>query len=534
MPKRTHNSTYPEELRFNGTIYAGPTELYRLAKPTPSVSLETFFGRLRKHNKTGELDEVSIKESLYLTVEEYQQKHSIRKTWIDFEGKRIDLYCFYQNEQSRATVSYSAFYQRLKSFRKKETIDTEIMENALTFETSDWISFYGGGRHRKFIYMGELYPAHFGKKFHGISAFLKTIERYLEKGMVWSRIKAGWDIDSALSIPIDFKTERTGLIYKITRVGTGQIYIGLTLSSIDQRWNFHVYNAMKGSQTELAQAIQEDGPDGFIREILEDNIENPEKLKEREIYWVKNLGALGPNGLNIAKPGGIGGAHGVAVEWEGEKFQSITEASYVIGKRENLAPYTVESRLRSGRPLPKRQRKHSKHKDAGSNLFRRWLALKNRYPNNLSLEWRDDFDAFKSDVGQTFHKKLKLMRIDKTKPWGSQNWYWGSATQMIEATHGKSIKVYNVKYPSLKALADAFGIGYSTMKNRIREQGLTPEEAVERPLGKSSFKKAKSKVEIDNKSFRSKRQAILYISKKHGLTEGQAKYRFEKGEFSQK
>lgn len=482
MPKRAHNSTFPEELHFNGTIYAGPTELYRLAKSTPNVPLETFLGRLRKHNNIGEIDEVSISESLYLTVEEYQQKHRVRKTWIDVEGKRIDLYLFYQTEQSRATVPYSAFYQRLKSFRNKETIDTVLMKNALTFETSDWISFYGGGRHKSFIYEGEIYQEHYGKKFHGISAFLKTINRYNDKGVVWSRIKAGWNIDDSLSIPVDFNTERKGIIYKITRISTGQIYVGLSLSSIEQRWYFHISNAMRNSKTKLAQAIKDDGEDGFIRKVLEDNIKSQEKLSEREIYWGEKFDVLGPQGFNMAKLGGIGGAHGVAVEWKGERFQSITEASYVIGKRENLAPYTVESSLRSGKPLPKRQRKHSKHKDAGSILFRRWLALKNRYPYDLAPEWRDDYDVFKSDVGSSYRKESKLLRIDKTKPWGPCNWQWGSATQMVEATHGKKIVIYGVEYPSLKAASNAFGIRYSTLKYRINIQGLSPEEAVERPL----------------------------------------------------
>ena len=107
-------------------------------------------------------------------------------------------------------------------------------------------------------------------------------------------MKAGWKLDDALSIPTDFATVRQGRIYQITREKTGQVYVGLTHSSVEQRWAFHQSAALRGASTKLAIAIRSNGPEGFNLEILEDNIDNPEELKKREVYWVERKGALGP------------------------------------------------------------------------------------------------------------------------------------------------------------------------------------------------------------------------------------------------
>jgi len=278
-------------------------------------------------------------------------------------------------------------------------------------------------------------------------------------------------------------------------------------------------------------AIQADGPEGFTTEILEDGIENQDLLKQREIYWVDKFDALGPNGLNTAKPGNCGSNRGVTVKWEDETFRSINEAAHVLGKRLDLAPHVVERRLRSGKPLPIRARKRSDHPDAGSNLYRRWLALKKRHPGNIVPQWENDYDAFKSEVGPTFSKELRLIRVDDSKPWGPGNWKWASATEAVEAVHGGSISVHGVSYPSLAALANAYNIGVTTLRNRINIQGMSPDDAVDRQLGRTSYNKHGRKVYVDDKSFRSKRQAILYIAEKYNITEGQAKYRFEIGKF---
>lgn len=488
LTRRAHNSNFPEKLVLSGKSYQGPTELYRSVNPEPTIPMNTFMGRIRKLHLMDKLDEQLIVEALYMPVKEYMEKYSVRKSFVNVEGQEIELADYYKKHKEKADVDYPTFRSRLKHSKNSDALDSEILNHALILSYEEWISFYGGGRHRSFIYTGDLYPEYSGKRFHGISAFLRVIGNYSDKTKVWSRIKLGWEIDSALSIPVDFRTERFGRIYKVTRLSTGQIYIGLTFSSIEQRWSFHLSNARGNSEKKIAQAIRDDGPEGFHLEILEDNIDSPLKLKEREKYWVKKLDSRGHNGLNTAPAGGLGSSKGVPVIFEDESFESIKEAGYVLGKRNGIPSFTVERCIRKGLQLPKKTRKHSKHSEAGTNLFRRWLALKKRHENDIDSEWRDNYDIFKKDVGQKPSGKLRLIRINSEKPWGPGNCFWGNDTEFVQSIHGNSITAHGKSYPSIKALADAFGIGYSTLKNRISVQKLTPENAVDLPLGPTTGK----------------------------------------------
>jgi len=474
LTRRAHNSTFPEKLILSGKSYQGPTELYRSVRPEPIISMNTFMGRIRKLHLMDKLEEQFIKEALYMPIKEYMEKYSVRKSFVNVEGQEIELADYYKNHKEKANVDYPTFRSRLKNSKNINALDSAILFQALTLINEKWITFYGGGRHRPFVYVGDLYPQYLGKGFHGISAFLRVIGRYDDKSIIWSRIKLGWNIDSALEIPVDILKDHLGRIYKITRLSTEQVYVGLTKSSIKQRWSFHLSSAKGNTMKKIAQAIRNDGPEGFKFEILEDNIDSNSKLKERETYWVEKLDSRGLNGLNTAPAGAIGSSKGVPVIFENESFESIKEAGHVLGKRNGIPSFTVERCLRNGLELPKKTRKNSNHSEAGTNLFRRWLALKKRSYNEIDIEWRDNYDIFKKDVGMMPKEGLRLIRINSEKPWGPGNWYWGDDTEFVQSIHGKPISVHGQTYPSIKALADAFGIGYSTLKNRINVQNLRP------------------------------------------------------------
>ena len=382
------------------------------------------------------LEEQFIKEALYMPIKEYMEKYSVRKSFVNVEGQEIELADYYKNHKEKANVDYPTFRSRLKNSKNINALDSAILFQALTLINEKWITFYGGGRHRPFVYVGDLYPQYLGKGFHGISAFLRVIGRYDDKSIIWSRIKLGWNIDSALEIPVDILKDHLGRIYKITRLSTEQVYVGLTKSSIKQRWSFHLSSAKGNTMKKIAQAIRNDGPEGFKFEILEDNIDSNSKLKERETYWVEKLDSRGLNGLNTAPAGAIGSSKGVPVIFENESFESIKEAGHVLGKRNGIPSFTVERCLRNGLELPKKTRKNSNHSEAGTNLFRRWLALKKRSYNEIDIEWRDNYDIFKKDVGMMPKEGLRLIRINSEKPWGPGNWYWGDDTEFVQSIHG--------------------------------------------------------------------------------------------------
>jgi group I intron endonuclease len=91
---------------------------------------------------------------------------------------------------------------------------------------------------------------------------------------------------------------RKGIIYKITSP-SGKVYVGQTVRSFEKRMREH----KQGSSccTFLKSAIDK-YKDQMKYEIIEDNVPQ-EQLDEREIYWIKELNSLAPNGYNLTSGG---------------------------------------------------------------------------------------------------------------------------------------------------------------------------------------------------------------------------------------
>jgi len=94
-----------------------------------------------------------------------------------------------------------------------------------------------------------------------------------------------------------------GYIYKISNTLNDKLYIGQTINPINYRWSDHKYSVKK-LKTPLYNKMREvkDNIDEFFKiEIIEevDDI----LLDEREIYWIKELNSLHPNGYNMSEGG---------------------------------------------------------------------------------------------------------------------------------------------------------------------------------------------------------------------------------------
>lgn len=464
MSKRAHNSKYQSAIWYRGKLFTCASEIYRYGHPDSTVSLATFRTRFGKLAAKGLINDLNIEEAMTLDPKSYHAKHGTRKTIIKIDGKEVCLQTFYENNQDIAAVTYPNFRLRCTHLGDRDSISLSLAMDALMFDKRKWHLWHGGGRYREFTYSGELYPELKGRKFRSISAFLDEINRHDEINLVWSRINYGWTLDRALSIPPAHKSCRTGSIYKIFRLKNGQIYIGLTKNSVDTRWNFHIWNAAKGAKSQLAIAIREDGVNGFEITTLETGIPM-ENLAMRESYWAEFFDAFGEHGLNKAPTGGLGSPRGHRIIINGEEFSSKKEAAYVISKRNGIAPYVVLSRLNSGKPIPEASdvRTHSKHPDAGSNLFRRWLGLLKRHPKNVTESWMQNYDSFKADVSPV-PEKMELVRINKELPWGKGNTEWVSNQEKMERNHGKPVTYEGRQFPTLAAAAKAHGISTYLLK----------------------------------------------------------------------
>jgi hypothetical protein len=485
---RAHNSTFPMDFVFKDRQYDSPTTLFNEACPAPGISFPTFCSRIRRLVLANHLCDSSVAEALYLSADQCKEKYAVRKTWITVDGQLISLQSYFEQCHSPTKISYRPFWSRVKSLRCREMLDMTALQDALEMPYQTWISSYGGGRKHPFHYDGDEVPEQSGKTFPSIAAFLRVINRYAERQLIWSRLKRGWNLDNALGIPATISSKSLGLVYKLIRISTSEVYVGLTVCGLDQRWAFHVRATRNGSTTKLAQAIREDGTEGFERCVLEHNIQDVETLSARETFWVTELQALGPNGLNTLKPGGTGGASGKKTIVEGVQYRSQNEAARCVSSIRHIPENLARAYIAKNLPIPEYPRTHSKHPEAGSILWRKWLAMLRRHPGDVVESWADSYDTFKAEVKFT-DPALHLIRIDNKAPWGPTNFRWLTAQQKIENQHGKSIRCNGVEYPSIKSLALAHGIGESTLKDRIRRQGLSVEDAVAMPLGVTSSKR---------------------------------------------
>ncbi len=91
---------------------------------------------------------------------------------------------------------------------------------------------------------------------------------------------------------------RKGIIYKITSP-SGKVYMGQTIKKFNDRISQH---KSEHSNCTLVKRAIDKYKEQMKYEIIEDNVPQ-EQLNEREIYWIKELNSLAPNGYNCNSGG---------------------------------------------------------------------------------------------------------------------------------------------------------------------------------------------------------------------------------------
>ena len=117
------------------------------------------------------------------------------------------------------------------------------------------------------------------------------------------------------------------IIYKVTNLLNGKVYIGQTKRSLDARWAQHCTDVnSKICCFKLQKAIKEFGADNFsVKQI--DSAESKEEADEKEVYWINYYNSM-EEGYNTS-PGGKAGGHRKKVKAveSGLVFDTIVDAA---------------------------------------------------------------------------------------------------------------------------------------------------------------------------------------------------------------
>lgn len=96
------------------------------------------------------------------------------------------------------------------------------------------------------------------------------------------------------------------VIYKITNVASGNVYIGKTIKPISERFSHHVNRAKNGNKSWLYRDIREFGRDSFTVEVIE-YVTSESILNEREVYWINVFREDMPDKIYNLEGGGDSG-----------------------------------------------------------------------------------------------------------------------------------------------------------------------------------------------------------------------------------
>lgn len=293
-----------------------------------------------------------------------------------------------------------------------------------------------------------------------------------------------------------------GFIYLIKHIASNKGYVGLTRRSIKERFQGHIDVSKKRVRPEgtITYDISKYGRDAFSIEILEE-VSSLELLSQREIFFIKELNTLSPNGYNQNRGGSLAltpvthYVEGVGYRGVGQLADAFDLLEGTLRARLN-AGWNVEQAVGLDSP-PKFSRKGTQFQIGGKS-YESEAALTREF--NIPIE------RFRARVHQ-------------------MNWTIDEALELIERPLNQ-VTVDGKSFANLKLACDAFGHHREKIRSRL-DNGWTVDEAfeiVERE-GKSVKPKAKPvkhfPLEVNGFIYNNAQQLADFV----GVSAGTIKYR---------
>ncbi|WP_275570003.1 GIY-YIG nuclease family protein [Psychromarinibacter sediminicola] len=248
-----------------------------------------------------------------------------------------------------------------------------------------------------------------------------------------------------------------GIIYKVTQLSTGRLYVGQTVMELDDRWQKHCEDADKGtisSEDSLHHAMRESGKGDFrIEPIAKTN--RPGELGALEIRWIDKLRTLYPDGFNLNRGGSSGGSLKQPVDIDGKRFDSHGAGVKYISETRGISISAAKKRLEKGRIDVKKPAKPGESR-VKSKEYKAWSLLKDytspaskAYLPGVDVHpaWREDFDVWLGEVGTAPTPQHRFVRIDKRLGFVPGNCAWMTSKEDTSARLRSGQKLFNGVQP---------------------------------------------------------------------------------------
>ncbi|WP_193224727.1 GIY-YIG nuclease family protein [Bacillus sp. B2-WWTP-C-10-Post-4] len=197
---------------------------------------------------------------------------------------------------------------------------------------------------------------------------------------------------------------RVGTIYIIKNLINEKIYIGQTLTDIEERWKSHIRRSRdKTKKYKIYSAMRKYGVENFYLEILEENISS-EQIDEREIYYISKFNSF-KNGYN-STPGG-----------DGKYLHEIDEEEIISKYRSGASSLRIANEYEvSWRTITRTLEKHGVQRRNNKSILDTELFTKD-YLSGMPL--KDIAEKYQVDVKTVTRERNRLKlptRMKKERP----------------------------------------------------------------------------------------------------------------------
>lgn len=270
--------------------------------------------------------------------------------------------------------------------------------------------------------------------YNGIVDAVRQLNAPVSAHTVRRRLEEGISPEEALFTPPKLGYDN-GVIYVVTNLANGKQYVGLTTTSLEERWERHLNQSRKQASL-IHKAIIEFGEESFALDTL-DRADDIKDLRKKEREWIQKLNTLSPNGYNVTLGGEVGGSPGKPTRLPGDPilYPSVKEASVALARSKSINQEAAEKRIYTGRIDIKKPHGMSK-----TRIYRCWDRLVYQIANPKSrdyngstvcVRWKD-FANFYEDMGKDYRDGFCLKPINPRLPYSKKNCQWTPRSEVYK------------------------------------------------------------------------------------------------------